>query len=451
MKWTTLGAKPAWTILALSLILLTASGCGRSTVDTEWPQFRGPDGLGVADGVALPTTWGEDTPNVRWRAGIPGRGNSSPVVADGKIFLTSATANPASSEAEPMADRTVLAVDLASGEVLWQTVVETAPPNKSHLHNTNAAPTPVTDGEWVYVYFGTVLAALDLDGNVVWRQEVDPDYPSFVRYGTASSLVLVDGALIVVQDKEWAETEDIGWMGAFDAETGEELWRNRWTETCCAYSTPLIWQRGEDTEMVFAHSGVVVGYDPSTGEQLWEYTYPMLQFVASLVVSGEDLLCALGGAHNNRGNLCLRLTGRGKETQLEELWYNRHLAPESASAVLYQGNLYAVTERGAMVSYDPISGDIRWRGRLGKGRGYRSSLVAGDGKVYAVATDGFTAVVDANATDSLEALAYNQLGEGGNNATPAVAGGCLIIRSHNELFCIESEGAAGEQVAQRLE
>lgn len=443
MNGKTSRLESALTAGVLALILLLAHGCGRPaepTAEVAWPQFRGPGGLGVADGAALPTSWGEDTPNIRWRTTIPGRGNSSPVAAAGRAFLTTANSLPGK-EKPRMAERMVVAVDLASGEISWQTVVATTRRTRRHQHNTNAAPTPVTDGERLYVYFGSVLACLDHDGNVLWNGEVDPYYPAFVRYGTASSLVLVNGAVIVVQDKEWGEgTEDQGWMGAFDAETGEELWRNHWTETCCAYSSPLIWRRGEDTELIFAHSGNVAAYDPDTGEHLWEHPYPMLQSVASPVAAG-DLLCVLGGAHNNKGNLCVRVTGRGEELRIEQLWFDPRLAPESASAVLYGGRLYAVTDRGVMVSYDPQSGTTHWSGRLKEGLGYRSSLIAGDGKIYAVSADGTTSVVDAKA-DKLAVLAYNKLGEGGNNATPAVADGCLLIRSHNELFCIEKEGVA---------
>jgi outer membrane protein assembly factor BamB len=424
------------------LCLLAAVGCGRAPA--EWPQFRGPGGLGVSDAAALPTTWSAGSANIRWRTPLPGRGNSSPIVAGDRVFLTAAVDRPASAGREARLGRVVLALDIATGRIVWQTEVHAGPASLVHPFNTDAAPTPATDGESVYAYFGSHLSRLTRDGRVVWTQEIDPRYQRFTIYGAASSPILADGEVIVVQDQEQVDSPDLGWMAAFDRETGRQLWRQEWKNTCCSYSTPLLWQRpGAGLELLFAYSGALVAHDPQTGKRLWEDQYPMAQVVGGPVVD-QDVVCELGGAHNNKGNLCLRVTGPSRSAKIKELWYQRERAPETASAVLYRGRLYAVTQGGILSCYDPLTGKLHFSERLEQGGGFRSSLVAGDGKVYAQSTWGPTAVIEAG-TDTFRALAYNDLGEGHNNASPAIGGGCLLLRTAQHLFCIEKEKATGKR------
>ena len=140
--------------------LLLAVGCGEPS-GASWPQFRGPFGLGVSDARELPATWSSRSANVRWRTRVPGVGNSSPIIAAGRVFLTTAIPEPADAAAtaeSAQLHRSVVALDLATGKILWQTEVFTAPLVKGHRLNTNAGPTPVTDGELVYAYFGSHLA-----------------------------------------------------------------------------------------------------------------------------------------------------------------------------------------------------------------------------------------------------------------------------------------------------
>ena len=453
--------------LALCLALMLAQGCAGPKNDSalgavgEWPQFRGPDGLSVSDAHPLPTTWSDESPNIRWKTILPGVGNSSPVVSEGRVFLTGidqatpveASDGEAGTDGDDTGDdkspeiltRWAMALDLESGELLWHTPIYAAPGEEGHFLNTNVAPTPVTDGKDVWAYFGSHLARLDRDGNLLWVNEVDASYVDFVRYGIASSPVLVGDLVILVQDREWSETDDVGWLAAYHRDTGELVWRNEWSDNCCSYSTPLIWQRGERTELVFAHSAAVIGYEPTTGEKLWGFEHRFFQFVSGLSVQG-DIVCALGGAHRNKGNLCLRVIDEGESTRVEEVWSESRRAPETASPVIYRGNIYAITESGVMSSYDVLSGEERWFGRVKGSKGFRGSLVAGDGKIYASSTWGVTAVIDADAP-KLKVLALNTLAAPGNNATPAIAGGCLLMRTADSLLCIGAEEAADQAPA----
>jgi outer membrane protein assembly factor BamB len=421
--------------LVLGLVIGGPTLSCSDETDAPWPQWRGPGGSGVFDQGSLPATWdGGLGTNVRWKAKVPGEGNSSPVVANDQVYLTASYPVDA---ANPEGDhhRVVLAYDLTSGELLWQREVFAAAPEKRHRLNTLAGPTPTTDGRSVYAYFGSTLARLDAGGEIVWSQVIDPAYHDFTRYGAASSAVLDGDLVLVAQDKEWAQTDDVGWLAAFDSVSGEQRWRTEWTETCCSYSTPVIVQRGAGREALFAHSGAIAGYDVATGERLWLYEYPMLQMVSTPVLGSGDLVGILGGADNRRGNLMLRLSGTGRETQVQQLWHDERLAPQVSSPVLYQGLLYSLTLLGVLVARDPESGDIVWEHRLAHGRNH-ASLMAGDGKVFATSTKGTVSVVAAGA--ELELLGENELGEMGTGASPAAGGGCLLLRGEQHLFCIEA-------------
>jgi outer membrane protein assembly factor BamB len=419
-----------WWFCWLGAVLLVA-GC-RNSPEREWPGWRGPDGLGLADGP-LPVTWDGDGvgdgSGIRWRTELPGVGNSSPVAAGGRIFLTTAVEPSASGEAQ----RSVVALDLDSGDLLWRTPVLSAPRETTHRFNTVAAPTPVTDGESVFVYFGSVLARLDRDGELIWVREIDPRYSELSHYGASSSPVLTDEAVIVTQDREYATTDDPGWIAAFDRATGEPLWRTEWSNTCCSYSTPLVVRRGGRGEIVFAHSGRVAAYAADSGERLWDHGYPIHQMVGSPVIEG-DVLGVSGGAHHVRHTVFLRLIGTGSETRTEVLWEDGRLVPQVSSPVLYDGLFFTVTDQGVLACRDPQTGEVLWKHRLSRHHN-RASLIAGDGKVYVASSTGVVSVVAA--APEFELLAENELGEELSNASPAVAGECLLLRTRTALVCIQ--------------
>jgi outer membrane protein assembly factor BamB len=432
----------------------------------------------VSTEAPLPSTWSLGGDNVRWRTEVPGVGNSQPVVADGRVFVTYAYregADPFEPEAEeseidPEAEswsqeddaeapppdprpadaervkwRAAMAIDLETGDVLWQMPLFEAPTERKHRLNTIAAPTPVTDGRNLWVYFGSVLAKLDLDGEVLWQREIDAGYGELTRYGAASSPVLTERDVIVVQDKEWARTEDVGWIAAFSKETGEPRWRTEWEHTCCSYSTPLVVDRGAGEEIVFAHSGAVVSYSARDGESLWSQPVEILQMVATPVLRtreprARDLLAVAGGAHNVKRTILFELQGAGRDTRAELLWDDPRFAPQNSSPVLYRDRLFTVNDAGVLTARELAGGDVIWNHRLARGKN-RASLVAGDGKVYVQSSSGVVSVVAAEDDGSARILAENTLGDDGSNASPAIAGGCLLLRTARHLTCVEAEAA----------
>ncbi len=483
-----IGRSPKASIIGCAAVALVlgCSGPRAQQQAADWPQWRGPSSRGLAASGPLPSTWSADSSNVRWRTKLPGAGNSSPIVVGDRVFLTTAhyadrddgiaTDEPDNSdgpeevdgldrlteqdddEAEESHDgvgvatrrgrtalmaqrqmwRTVIAVDLASGEVLWSRDLFLTPSGRLHHENTAAAATPAARDGRVFAYFGSHLASLDYDGNVLWQLEVEPNHAVNTRYGAASSPALSRSSVIVFQDQEWADAEEVGWLAAYDQRTGEPKWRTEWDDSCCSYSTPLVVDRGTGEEVLVAHSGRIASYSATTGEKLWQHPYLINQMIGTPVVDG-DLVLIAGGANNVKSTLVLRLTGAGRSTTVDELWSSQRLVPENSSPLLYEDKLFTVTDRAVVAAHHPTTGELLWQHRLGFGR-TRASLVGGDGKIYAVSTSGWVTVF--RSSDQFELVAENYLDDEGTNASPAIAGGCLILRTRSYLACIAPEAGA---------
>jgi outer membrane protein assembly factor BamB len=389
--------------------------------------------MGLSSEVGLPTYWSEDE-GVIWKIEVEGKGNSTPIVSNGIVFLTS-TLEKEVPEGEPaQLRRVVMAFDFETGAQLWQTEVFSDGQEKLHHMSTSAAPTPVTDGELLYVYFGSVIAALDFEGNVAWQREIEPQYARFSRYGAASSPVLTKDAVIIVQDREYSkfEMDDIGWIGAYSRADGSQLWRTEWDDTCCSYTTPLVVDRGAGEEIIVAQSAYTASYDAATGERLWNQEYEINQIVSGPVLDG-DLLVVTGGAHNVKSSLGIMLEGAGKDTVTEVIWTGNQMVPETSSAVLHDGLVYSVTIKGVLLARDAYTGEVVWRDRVDQ-RGNNASLVLADGKLYVGQGYGKTTVLEAGR--EFKVLSQNILGDKLSTASPAVAGGSILLRSQGHLYRI---------------
>ncbi len=430
-----------WLRLVAVAALLPAAlaGCARQPqladdAPGEWRQWRGPNGQGVSTETGLPTRWTGDSANVRWRAQIPGIGNSSPIVSAGKVFVTTSWGNRPSGRLtrHERLNRVLIALDLASGEKLWERVVFTTDQERRHHLNTPAAVTPVADGERVYTYFGMGLAAFDYDGNELWTQTVDPNYIERARYGVVSSPIIVGDAVIVARDDEWGgdEVDDISWVAAYDRRTGRQLWRSENDETCCSYTTPIVRQTPSGPELVFASTPFIAAYDPRSGDRLWTIDHTLRQVVPTALLA-DDLLVLPGSVHH-RSIAVWQLSGAGAATRAESLWGGASSAPKLPSPVFDDaGNLIVVTDNGILLALDPKSGRKLWQQRL-EGGNFHASLAWADGKVYATSGDCVTSVVNSKGRK----LAVNRI-EGRCEASPAIADGAILIRTAEELYCIE--------------
>lgn len=418
-------------------VALCWTGCdsprqpGQAEAVGPWPQWRGVGGSGVSTEIGLPVHWSKET-GYRWSAKLPGSGASSPIVSNETVYLTAVLGIRGASQVPIRL--VVVAVDLTTGELDWTTQVVERQKEKRHWLNSPASPTPATDGEKIFAYFGSHLVALSVSGTLLWTEEVDPEYLERSHWGAGSSLILTDDSVVVFQDREEL-TDEVGWLAAFSKAEGKRLWRTEWSESCCAYTTPQVVDSAGGRQLFVVHARGIAGYDIATGEQLWHKDQDMNQPVASAVVEG-DLACVASGAHGVREMVCWRFGEAGNE--VTPLWRTKRGVPATASPVLHEGFLYVVTEKGVVSCYEAKTGNRMWQQRLPAGN-YHASLVLGDGKLYALNRKGTVSVIEAG--PKYRFLAANELAEGGVIASPAIAAGCLLVRSHSHLFCIEGTGS----------
>ena len=415
--------------------------------DADWPQWRGPGGLGVSIASDLPVEWSDAETNTRWTVALQGQGNSSPIVALNTVYLTEARReNP--DETPKRFSRWLLAIDGEKGAVKWEKRIVTTDAEPKHRQNTFSSPTPVADRHGVYVYFGAHLARVLHTGDVDWLVEVDPDYAATSRYGAASSPVLATDVVIVLQDREWGygqRPSHVGWIAAFDRGNGALRWKHEWAGQegpCCTYTTPLIVGSGHRERLIVAYSWIMREYDPQTGEVLWSYEYTdggwAINQLASSPVFEDDLLVVSGGAHAVKSTQAFSFVVSDASSRPLLLWGNEQAVPETSSPLLMDGILYTVTDNRTMSAYDGHTGRLHWRQRLPPNGRYQPSLVGGSGRVHAVAPDG-VAVVEAGKEFKL--LANNVSNGVISNASLAGGAECLLLRMQSTLRCIERSGS----------
>ena len=435
------------TILVAASIAIAASAA--QTPSPEWGSFRGPSASGVSDGQDLPATWSLDTGDgIRWKTSIPGLAHSSPIVAGGRVFVTSAISSRADATFKPglygagtaSEDRTVhkwivMALDAATGETLWQQVAfEGEPREKRHIKSTYASSTPATDGRVVVALFGSQgLHAFSVDGKKLWSQDLGRldvgayDIPSY-EWGTASSPVIHDGRVIVQ-----ADTSKEDFLAAFDSETGREIWRTTRDELP-SWGTPTIVTNGGRTEIVTNSSNFVYGYDFETGKELWRLGGSS-QITAPTPIFTPDAIIFTSGRRPVAPILVVKPGALGDITDTASvLWHKVQRGPYMPTPLVYGDQLYVLGNAGIFDSYDYRTGDEVYRSRLlHKGSGFSASPVASDGRIFASSEDGDIFVVKAG--PAFEVLAQNSMGEP-IMATPAIAGGTMFVRGQRTLFAI---------------
>jgi outer membrane protein assembly factor BamB len=437
----------------LALLLVLASFAAVASADDQWARFRGPSAGAVPDDPSLPDTWSE-TENVVWKIDIPGAGWSSPVVWDDHVLVT-ATIGGAGDPApikglyDPGDENgrmrstaehrwMVYDVDFRTGKVRWQhELARSVPKVQRHIKNSFASETPVTDGERVYVYFGSigVLAALDLNGRRVWMKELGA-YDGRQQFGTAASPALHGNRVIVVHDN----TTD-SFIAAYDKTTGTELWRVKRDEVE-NWSTPFIWENELRTEIVTAGLRRVRSYSLD-GKLLWELSgmtvnvtpTPLAQHGLVYINSGypgaspRPVYAIRPGAS---GDISLK---EGQTSNEFVVWYQPLLGTYNTSSLVYGDLYYTLLDRGFLLSHDAKTGrQIYGRQRISaEASGFTSSPWAYNGKIFLLSEDGDTFVVQAG--HEFKLLGKNPLNEM-TLATPAVVRGSVIIRSQTKLYRI---------------
>ena len=387
----------------------------------DWPQFRGPTGQGHAQDEVVPLEWSE-TENVTWKTPVPGLGWSSPVVADGRLWLTSALVEPNTGSSLRL-----LAFDAETGSpALDVEVFDSSEAYPLNPKNSLASPTPVLDpdGERVYVHFGaTGTAAVSTAGDILWRTR----FPYISQHGNGGSPILHDGRLIVSIDGY-----DTAYLVAMDARTGEEAWRSvRPDPVSQAYSTPIVVAVGGREQIVNVSAFRTSGHDPASGRQVWEVVYPRGFSNVPRPVFGHGLVYVSTGFQQPT-LLAIRADGAGDVTRSHVAWQLRRGAPLTPSPILVGDELYIVTDFGIATCVDALTGEVHWQERLG-GNHSASPVFAG-GRIYFQNERGVTTVL-APGTE-FDVLARNRL-DGSTLASMAVSDGALFLRTDTHLYRIE--------------
>ena len=399
-----------------------------NTTNQDWPQFRGPGGLGVAKATGLPTKWSPDE-NLVWKTPLPGAGTSSPVMIGDRIFLTcyrgyGATGQPQSDLKDLRLD--VVSLKRSTGEILWTKTVQPALPEQPTIRDQHgySSSTPVADRQRVYVFFGkTGVFAFDYDGNQLWTAKVGSKLSG---WGSAASLVLYNDLVIVNAS---VESES---LVALDKTNGEQKWRSGGIRE--AWNTPLLTRTASgSTELIVPIFQKVLGFDPSSGEQLWSCDTGIDWYMVPSVVARDGIVYCIGGRSGD--SLAVRAGGRGDVTQSHRLW-TRNKGSNVSSPILHDGHLYWMHEKlGIAYCADATTGEIVYEERLPRAGQIYASPVLADGKLYYVNRGGRVFVVSAEPEFKL--LATNELEDRGRfDASPAVADNRLFLRSNRFLYCI---------------
>jgi len=417
-----------------------------------WPQFRGIDSLGVVEDPDLPITW-NTIDNVSWVVEVPGLGWSSPIVWGDQVIVTSVVSSAKieaprvgfyfGGERPTPTDEhrwVVYAFDVDSGVLAWEReVYRGVPMTPHHLKNTYASETPVTDGEYIYAYFGNVgLFCLDMAGRVLWSQTFDA-VDIRAGWGTAASPVLHGDRLYVVNDNEGQS-----YLLGLSKETGAEIWRvNR--DEGSNWSTPYVWENELRTELVTTGTDKVRSYDLD-GNLLWELT-GMSSITITTPFSHFGLLYIGSGyiGDQRRPVFAIRPGASGDLTVLDDgvldehiAWYQPQAASYNPSPIIYGDYYYTLFDRGFFTCHDARTGvEVYGRQRIRPGVAFTASPWAYRGHIFALSEEGETYVIKSG--DDFEVVAVNALDDMAM-ATPAIAHSSLFIRTASKLYRIaESE------------
>ena len=407
----------------------------------QWPQFRGPDGAGKALDETAPLNW-SDEENIKWKLELPGPGSSSPIVVGDRVFVTCYSGygvEGADGEIDEL-KRHLICVDRATGEKQWDKIVAAEQPEDRYRGFINehgyASNTPVSDGEHVFAFFGkSGVFAFDMDGKQLWQVGVGKE-SSNRRWGSAASLILHKD-MVIVNAAEESRT-----IRALDKATGEEKWKAEGEALELCFGTPaLVKQKDDSSELVIAVPGEVWGLHADTGKLKWYCDTGLTGNISPSVVADEDGVAYVFGGYQGKGSMAVRTGGKGDVTDSHVVWTSR-ISSYVPSPIVHDGHVWCVDDRGIFTCMKASDGEEVFRRRVeGAGGGfisrpfYASAVLVGE-RIYAPSRNNGTYVLAAK--QEFEQLARNEFESDDSdfNATPAVADGCLFLRSNRFLYCV---------------
>ncbi len=409
---------------AMTFLLVLSFAVAPLQSAENWQQFRGPNGRGITDAKQLPLKWDSET-NVAWRTELEGGGWSSPVVKNGRVYLTSAVVVDEQSKDRSL---TVLMLNAKSGEVLKSVELfkqDGGKAAKIHTKNSHASPTPLLHDDAVYIHFGHQgTAALDLDLNVKWRKRFN--YKPV--HGNGGSPIIVDGKLIFSCDGA-----SDPFIVALNVNDGSEVWKTLRKSDATrkfSFTTAQAIEVNGATQIISPGSNVVYSLDAATGKTIWQVRYDGYSLIPRPIFHNGLVYVCTG--YNTPTLIAIRPDGTGDVTDTHVEWTVKSAVPHTASLILDGEELYMVSDRGIASCLDAKTGEVVWKERLGGG--FSSSPLMSAGRIYFQNEKGKTTVIRPGR--KFDRLATNELGER-TLASYAAIDGALFIRSAKALYRIE--------------
>jgi outer membrane protein assembly factor BamB len=413
----------------------------------NWHHWRGPEANGTAPEADPPITW-DARKNIKWKAPLPGRGSATPIVWGDQVFIATAieTDRVARPDDLPRADPrfqtkttapthfyqfVVLSFDRQTGKVRWQrTAAERVPHEGHHPTHSYAAGSPTTDGRFLYVSFGSFgTYCYDLDGKLQWQRDLGRLHTR-LGWGEAVTPVIHGDALLLNWDQE-ADSALI----CLDARSGKTRWKVERDEKT-SWNTPLVVEHKGRTQVILNGTNRVRSYDLKTGEPIWQCGGMTVNAIPSVVARDGVAFCMSG--YRGAAAVAVSLDATGDVTDSDKvLWRYDRGTPYVPSPLLVRDRLYFTQMNdGLLTSLDVKTGKpILDRVRLVGANSFYASPVAAAGRIYLVARDGTTLVLEQS--DRFKVLARNRLDDP-VDASPVPVGKQLFLRGEKYLYCIEA-------------
>jgi outer membrane protein assembly factor BamB len=383
----------------------------------NWPCWRGPNGDGTSLETNLPIEWDSEK-NVVWKTEVPGRGYSSPVIWEDRLFTLSAI--PEKQE------KVLLCYNSSNGDLIWQKTVIKGEFEAKHNDNSFASGTPATDGKLVYVSLldgeDVVVAAYDFDGNRVWEQ----------RPGTFSSPHGYSCSPVLYDGKVYINGDSLGdsFVAALSQKDGRLIWRIPHPNPAHSFSTPIFRDMAGKMQMIFCGNKQISSYNPDNGSRYWYIDGPSEDFCSTPVYNNKNDLLLISSAWPQRHLLAIKPDGKGDVTDSKVVWRTTKGAYYVPSPVCTDDYLFSTMTNGRVHCIEVATGNILWIEDLGK---QYSSPVLANGLVYMPNDEGMITVIKPGPT--FQKIAQNSIGEK-MNASPAISNGRIYLRGYQHLFCI---------------
>lgn len=396
----------------------------------DWSMFRGPAGSGLATENGFPTTWASDT-NIKWKVKLPGPANGSPIVSNGRVFVTSA--------AEEGQKRSLICFDRADGKEIWVRTVEIAKVMPTHSSNPYAGSTPASDGQRVVVWHASAgLHCYDFSGKPLWSRDLG-EFKHQWGYGT-SPVIYKDRVILHSGPGKRV------FVTAIDLASGKTLWEtdepqegNGETRAdgrdMGSWSTPVIVQAAGQDQVLCAMPTRLNAYDPASGEIIW--SCEGLSGKSSSVVNASPIvgngLCVIHSGFRGP-SMSVRIGGKGDVTESNRLWHEERNSESISTGVIVGKHVYRANGGPSTIEcVDAESGEILWKARAASGN-YWGSIIDAGGNLYVTSCKGTTVVFKPNPKE-YEEVAQNVLDEP-SNSTPAFSDGEVFLRTFEHLYCI---------------